>query len=519
MSAAAGPDPGEDSPARTDVRHGKGTQVGTGNTQINIFGPADPSRILADGTPALPIDPQALAPPLPRAPLPAAFSSGIRDRYSQALAEAGLPVPDVWDETALDDLRRAYQANATHGPDATADLLEALCLALKALPVLGQIGGSEISIAKLRYLYRQHVGRWPDSASREDMLILAASATVAERRRIATDPGYSPESLIALARFMLGIAGHWKATATGPVTLDDPGLGTFADWLTGPLMQQREDAIQYLADEVGGRTWALIELITEDATERTRPTGIVLDLISERGEIDTRHIPCGPIPGAIKAATPEECVKHTLRDVVRMLPEGEVLIDLCLPRQWLNADMEHWDVVQVGGRHESISRHYSPRLRWAMHRHDQRLRARLEKRCRAVDWSAKPEAIPVAVTADPVALAGWLDSRDQEEARHPPYFAAIVPSQTDHDPLGTLLWEGYGFAVWFGAQAAEPACAHAARVAVGMKAPERRNDLPQALAEKLRALRPVIIWSDPEGRSGFLMPPPRGGGTRRGGVK
>jgi hypothetical protein len=515
MSSTAGADTPEETATGIDARQGKGSQFGSGNTQFNFFGAVDPRSILADHTPAPP-GPEVLPRPLAGPPTSAAFTSGIRDRYRHALAEAGLPVPDVWDEAALDDLRRAYQANAKQGPDATADLLESLCQAVRALPVLDHIGGSEISIAKLRYLYRQHIGRWPDSASREDMLILAASATVAERRRIVTDPGYSAGPLIALARFMLGIAGHWKAAATGPAMLDDPGLSLLADWLTGPLMQQREDAARYLAAEVGGRTWALLELVGEDTAERTRPAGIVLDLISERGEIDTRHVPCDLIAGA---ATPEECVKHALREVVSMLPEGEVLIDLCLPRQWLDADMEHWDVVQVGGRHESISRHYSPRLRWAMHRHDHKLRMRLEKRCRAVDWSAEPEAIPVTVTSDSAALAGWLESRDREEARHPPYFAAIVPSGTDHDPLGTLLWEGYGFAVWFGAQTAQPACAHAARVAVGMKVPERRNDLPQALAARLRELLPVIIWSDPEGRSGFPMPSSRGGGTRRGGSR
>jgi hypothetical protein len=201
-----------------------------------------------------------------------------------------------------------------------------------------------------------------------------------------------------------------------------------------------------------------------------------------------------------------------------MLPEGEVLIDLCLPRQWLDAGIEHWDVVQVGGRYESISRHYSPRLRWAMHRHDPKLRARLEKRCRAVDWSAKPEAIPVAVTQDPSALAGWLDSRDQGKARHPPYFAGIIPAGVDHDPVGTLLWEGYGFGVWFGAHCAEKACADAAGVSKRMKVLERRNDLPQTLAARLGAHRPMIIWSDPEGRAGFPLPSPRGGGTRRGGA-
>ena len=507
MSAAAGPDPEEDSSeegtsASIDARHGSGTQIGSGNIQNIYYGAADP-RLAGAGAPEPPT----------RA---ASFSAVIRDRYGQDLAEAGLPVPDSWDETTLGNLRRAHLANAKHGRDAAADLLEALCLAVGAVPVLGQIGGSDISITKLRHLYRRHVGRLPDWVSREEMLVLAASATVAERRRVATDPGHSPEPLIALARFLLGIAGHSKAATNDPVALDDASLGSLADFLTGPLMQQREDAARYLAEEVGRRFWALVELIAEDGAERTRPTRIVLDLISERGEVHTRPVACDP---ALGASTPEECVRRALRDVVSMLPDGEVLIDLCLPRQWLDLGMEHWEVVEVGGRQESMSRHYSPRLRWAMHRHDKNLRARLEKRCRAVDWSAEPEAIPTAVTGDPAALAGWLDSRNHDEARHPPYFAAIAPSGAGHDPLRELLWEGYGFAVWLPAPAAEPACAEAARVAADIRALERRDDLPQTLAAGLRALKPVIIWSDPEGREGFPLPASRGGGTKRGGAE
>ena len=276
-----------------------------------------------------------------------AFSAEVRDRYRDAIAQAGLEVPDHWGETELAKLRCSY-----HGHDATADLLEALCIALGALPVLEQIGGHEIGIRKLGHLYRRHVGRWPDSASREGMLILAASAGIFERRHAAFDANYEPEPLTALARFMLGIAGHWKAVghgrAPGTATLDDARLRGLADWLTDSLGQQRDDAADYLDVMVDGRTWALIELSAADSAERAWPDAIVVDTVSEQGAGQPHREPC--------TARSEEGVLTALRDVVNNhLPEGDVFVDLFMPRHLLDAGVEHWDVVQVGGRYESIA--------------------------------------------------------------------------------------------------------------------------------------------------------------------
>lgn len=469
------------------------------------LGRLDDLPVLArDGGPAQPEHPAAPFAARPAGPGSAEFSAEIRERYRAVIEAAGLSVPDLWDAASLAGLRRAHQEQ-----DATADALEALCLGVAALPVLWGVGGRDIGIKKLQYLYRRHVGRWPDTASREDMLVRAAAASIAERRR-GSDPRYAPERLTALARFMLAVAGLWKAAAS----LDDPGLRGLADWLTGPLTQQREDAAEYLAEVSGGRTWALIELVAEESTGRSRPTGVVVDLIPERGEPGTRRVPCDTSP----ELTAEEAAKRALREAVAALPDGDVLVDLCLPRHWLDAGVERWDVVQVGGRYESLSRHYGPRLRWALHRHDPRLRGRLLKRFKAVDWSAEPEAIPPSVTSDPERLQDWLDDRDAEGTSLPPYLAAAQSAGGDHDPLGTLLWEGYGFAVWFGPDAEPATCASAASLADGMTAPERRDELPAVLARKLRAHRPVIVWNDPEGRADFKLPNPRGG-TLRGGTK
>ena len=429
-----------------------------------------------------------------------AFAADIRQRYREKLEVAGLPVPDRWDETSLASLRRAHQAR-----DAAADALDALCLGIQALPVLREIGGTSLGLRKLQHLYQRHVGCWPDAVSREDMLVQAASASIAEWRQ-----GYPAEPLTALARFMLAVAGSAGTAAS----LDDSSLHGLADWLTGPLTQQREDAEEYLAAVNAGRTWALIELVAEESAERARPTGIVVDLIPERGQPTTRHIHCEP-----GGATAEETAKRALREAVATLPDGDVLVDLCLPRRWLDAGVERWDVVPVGDRYESLARHYGPRLRWAMHRHDHRLRGRLVRRFEAVDWTAEPEAIPLAVTSDPGQLQEWLDDRDTDEARVPPYLAGVETVTGAHDALGTLLWEGYGLAVWFGPDTDAATCTDAACLAAAVDAPQRRDKLPAELARnaKLRAHRPVIIWSDPEGRADFQLPNPRGG-TRRGAI-
>ena len=282
---------------------------------------------------------------------PLTFSSEVRDRYGNALAKVGLEVPDQWGHTELDQLRRDYEHRVTD-PDATAELLKALCIALVTMPILRHIGGHEISIRKLQDLYQRHVGRWPDSGSREGMLILAASAGIAERRRALSDPGYQPEPLTALARFMLGIAGYWKAP--GVVTLDDPELGVLTEWLTGALGQQRDDAVAYLDSRVGGRTWALIELRAEDSAMRAWPDRIVVDLVHEYGPGRTHNVRC--------TAASEEGVLQALRSAISKLPEGEVCVDLFMPRHWLDAGVEHWDVVQVGGEYESMSRNLDATL-------------------------------------------------------------------------------------------------------------------------------------------------------------
>lgn len=466
---------------------------------------------------ALRVDDQGQLPVLPRKAArvhsaarssPSEFSAEVRDRYRDTLVKAGLKVPVRWGRAELDGLRRDYQQQAKD-TTGTMELLQALCDALAAMPVLQQVGGHEISIRKLQDLYQRHVGRWPEVSSREGMLIMAASAGIAEQRRTVSDPAYQPEPLTALARFMLGIAGHWKATSG--TALDDPDLHGLAEWLTETLGQQRDDAAAYLTSKVGGRTWALIELRAEDSAVRAWPDRIVVDLVHERGPGRTHNVRC--------TGESEEGILIALRSAISKLPEGEVCVDLLLPRHWLDAGVEHWQVVQVGGTYESMSRHLEPRLRWSMHYHDRWLRDLVQRRFGRLAWLADPKPIPETAVGDPAQLVGWLDSLAGDGGMQPPYFIGSWPGKSDYDPLGALLREGYGFVVWFGRDTKMDVKQAAAKLATGLSVLERRHDLPNTLAAKLKEHRPAIIWSDPDGRAGFQLPGPRRGGTLRGGAR
>lgn len=442
----------------------------------------------------------------------AVFPRAIRERYGVMLADVGLKVPAEWSYCALDQLRGEHLGHSG-GYDAVSDQLDALCTALQAMPVLASLGWHEIGIRKLQHLYNRHVGGWPRYSTREDMLILAASAAIAEEQRALTDPGFQPERVTALARFMLGVAAHWKAP--GLVTLDDDAdLRTMANWLTRTLNQQWDDVAAYLDALMGGSTWALVELKAREGTSGARPWPyqIVIDLVRDHGQDrQTANFQF--------AATCEEDVRKALRRAMAVVTaEGDVCVDLILPRCWLDAGVEHWDVVDVGETYESIARHLDPRLRWAKHHTHALQRAQLQRQVKRMDWLSEPQAIPLAELGDQASFEGWVKEQDHPGVRLPPFFIGTTPRSCGHDPLGVMLRAGHGFLVWFSPDATDDLRHEAAGICTGMQRLQRRNDLPRVLADKLAGqYYPVIIWTDPDGRPGFDMPAARRGGTLRGG--
>jgi hypothetical protein len=445
----------------------------------------------------------------PQVPTAAAeLSRRVRERYAHELVMAGLAVPDRWDLATLDPLLRdcqhkALSQAATAGMKRAAEALEALCDAAAALPALAEVRKT-ISTKKLQHLYLRHVRSWPEASGLDEMLVLAASVGIADRRRPVTDHGNQPESLTALAKFLLGMAAHWKGP--GPVTLDDPDLRGLAELVSGRLEVPPHDAAQFLAS-IRRRSWALIEFVGPDLSTRDWPTFVRVESVPERGEPESQTFKC---------ASPSLAgVEDALRGAVDWLPEGDVYIDLCLPRHWLDAGVEHWNVVDVGGVYESLSPDYKPRLRWSMHQNNGALRDRLRRRFESVDWLADAEDIPADLAADEARFTGWLTGRDLPGMKHPPYLAGGSPRAGSHDPLAAMLRKGYGCITWFGKETADDVRQHALHAAVGLSGQARRDDLPEVLAATLAAHRPAIIWSDPDGRADFPMPPPRPAGSLR----
>ena len=467
-----------------------------------------------------------------------AFPNCVREQFSGGLRAAGLAVPEVWDYPALDRLRREREkvtASLEPAPDAlrqSDDIVQSLCDAALALPVLNSIKPKYTGLDKLRHLYERHVGGWPpeDAKTVEGMLVYAASAGISEARRALAKPGTPHTPVGPLARFMLGIAGLYRAPETA--TLDDPELANLVDWLTGTLALQREDAATYLATKVRTRSWALIELAPETAN-RDWPHRIVVDVVHENGDWDSANFDCEPPSEATLVAA--------LRKAVASLPPGDVFVDLCLPRPWLDAGVvEHLPVVDFGEwlEPESLSEsgNYEPRLRWALPRNLPKLMDRLMDRFAGTDWQADPADIPADVIADKERLHDWLKELEyarQDGQLYPPFFTAGASGVQSHDPLGELLKRGYGFVVWFGADA-DATIGFEAKVAranlrgsmtamADRPAYARRDHIPRLLSRKLRRLQPTIVWTDPTGREGFPMPqrqqatqrPPLPAGTQR----
>jgi hypothetical protein len=127
---------------------------------------------------------------------------------------------------------------------------------------------------------------------------------------------------------------------------------------------------------------------------------------------------------------------------------------------------------------------------------------------------ADPEDIHEDMAGDPASFGDWLSAREAPGTKHPPYLTGCTPYARDHDPLGMLLREGYGFAVWFSGQTPDGARRDAVRMAAGLNKQKRREELPELLAAKLKAHRPAIIWSDPDGRADFPLPSPRQASAR-----
>jgi hypothetical protein len=440
------------------------------------------------------------------------FSDGIQDYYQQELAGLGLRLPSPCTRAALERLYRdCAQRVMQQGADAdlrkARDLAKALWLAAAALPLMNRFGCRDIGIRKLQYLYHRHVQSLPESATLDGMLIMAAGVGIRETYEAANRRGQpGDEPVTALARFMLGIASHLKARQRPARVVN---LGEIKSWLRKYLGIPASDSQKYL-DGIRQRYWALIEFETRelsaeipDPAARDMPTAIIVYTVSDAGEVRTKRI-----DGVDCQPASEADVAELLRDLLNCwLPDGDFIADLFLPRDWFDARVEHWDLLDVAGSVESLSKKHDPHLRWVKHRRDSELASRLKARFVKMRWMESPEDIPPEVTSNLARLRAWLDDRNKPETQDPPYFIGSSHGARDHDPLAELLLEGYGFITWFTAEATSRLREDAAGVATEFQSPwERKDGLPRGLAARLRRHEPIVIWSDPDKREDFDMP-------------
>jgi vWA-MoxR associated protein C-terminal domain/Trypsin-like peptidase domain len=465
--------------------------------------------------------------PAPGAPA-VGFSDGIRDNCVQKLAGLGVPLPQHWDYPSIEQMYRDCERRALQGTDAdlkqARDVTKAIWLTAAALPVLEPFA-ADFTSTQLQYVYKDHVRCAPDSATLDGMLYQAAGAGIAEENDAVNGRRQrGAEAVTALGRFMLGIADRWKAKRKSPATMDLSEIDFIAlkSWITRHLGHGPLEIENYLS-RIRRRTWALIEFVswelspeTPTTGKRELPTAIRIQTVDESGE--ERQI-CRDLQNL----TSERDVEKELRDLVdSWLPRGDnVMVDLFLPRDWLDAGVEHWKLIKVDGVYQSLHKKHDARVRWAKHRNDPDLAELLRTRFQCMDWRGKPGDIPAEITGDPEKLERWLEERDPEifeDTQDPPYYIGSSHGAVGHDPLRALLREGYGFIAWFTGEATDAVRTEAARIADadGLRLPlDRKEKLPRRLTTTLLEHRPVVVWSDPDGRHGFGMPQPMPNGPRR----
>ena len=454
------------------------------------------------------------------------FSDGIRDNCVRVLAGLGVPLPKRWDYPSIEQMYLDCDKLALQGTDAgpkhARTVTKAIWLTAGALAVLEPFV-ADFTSTQLQYVYEDHVGIAPDSATLDGMLYQAAGAGMTEENDAVNgrrQPG--AEAVTALGRFMLGIADRWKARRKPAATMELSELDLIAlkSWITRHLGHEPPEIENYLS-RIRRRTWVLIEFVSWELSaempapgKRELPTAILIQRVSDSGEVRWKR-------QNLQKLTSERDVERELRDLIdSWLPRGDsVIVDLFLPRDWLDAGVEHWKLIKVDGIYQSLHRKHDARVRWAKHRNDPDLAELLRTRFKCMDWTDDPGDIPAEITGDPAKLQQWLEDRDPgifEDTQDPPYYIGSSHGAVGHDPLRSLLREGYGFIAWFTGEATEAIRTQAARVADGLRLPlDRKDRLPRRLTASLREHRLVVIWSDPDGRRGFDMPQPMLNGPQR----
>jgi hypothetical protein len=361
------------------------------------------------------------------------------------------------------------------------DVLQVLCDSLEVEPVLSALGVWNVKINYLKHIYWRTVGRIPAGNTLESMVIDAAAVAITEDRT------GEDVQLTALARFVLGIAGHCGAEPRHPVLLS---------WLRSQH-HHLADAQEYLASR-SRPSWLLIDCGDEPRRQAERPP-------PRPSRQSVR------VSGVLHTAGGTRLLEHEapdgLESALRGLldqagPEQHLVVDLAVPHALMGAGLEHLPVVETTSGYQPLSASCHPRLRWSLRLHHATRRERPDRLAPTRTWSRIPRVLQDEVVADREALQRWLgDKRNQDL----PYLVGGPAAGTDFDPVLMMLRSGRAFIIWF-ARGTDPAAAQRiAKVARRLPPASRRICLPEQIDGADRT-KMTIIWDDPEGREGFALP-------------
>ena len=389
----------------------------------------------------------------------------VREEYRQVMREAGIKAAREpgWSQQDLESLCDALGPGASRLRDTVAALHDAT----EAKPVFTAVEGPGIQLSRLRYFYYLSVGRWPGSGSSDAMLVEAAAAAIAERKKVQPD-------LTALARFILTVAQECR----GPV--EHPLL---SEWLTS-AGHSPADARAYMRNGNQRPAWLLIRFTGAWPTE---VSALVLAGDQEAGFTRACH-------------PSREGLSEVLREILAEVLPPLAVVDLEMPRELLHLGIERWPLIRSYGSDESLSDRHQPRLRWSGR--NRVVEARWRQRTSMADWAGRPIELQT-VEDDP----GSEVVRRQLQA-HPraPYLIGRQPrGDGSSDPLLVTLVEGCGFIVWFPSDADGEIFPQVVRKAKRVQRQARRQLLPDMFLGT-GTPPPAVIWDDPDGRAGYRLP-------------
>jgi hypothetical protein len=405
-----------------------------------------------------------------------ALSPGAQHAYRDMLREACREAsPDLLDllpvNWTLTELQRLSVEADRHGPSKAASLLEQLRRGLAAKQAFHALGGDALELWFLQFTYMCETEAWPKVSCYDALLVEAAGVD------IARDSRNSAGALSVLAGFLTAVAA---ALGTAPEDCD-----AMRAWITETGHLWGDIRRHYRRLQVRD-AWLVINLGGEPRPGEDPWTEAVT------WTLYTHH--ADPLSGTVPCMATESGVREALGKVLRQVSGiRPLVVDLAVPRALMQRGIEHWPVVESGGKLVPLSKNCRPRLRWSM-RSDSDLHDALAVRTRHASWSGDPSLWLRADSGGACVLSGG------GPADRP-------------DRLGLLLREDCGFIIWFPGEPSESAAGRIRDAAAVVPHAARRHKLPDFLPPAAEAYRPAVIWDDPDGREGFQIPrpvPPQG---------